>query len=432
MEKLHVALNGTVVGMLEKHVGGAMSFVYQDEWLAQAGARAISLSLPLQPEPFRGDVVYNFFDNLLPDSEFIRSRIQTRFRTTTKRPFDLLASIGSDCVGAIQLYPEHAEVAPVKQVNAVPVSDEEIEQLLQGYREAPLGMGPDSDDFRISLAGAQEKTALLWFDNQWCRPQGSTPTSHIIKLPIGHIAYNNLNLSESCENEWLCLRIAEQFGLPVAQTQLARFGEQRVLIVERFDRRWSRDNSWLIRLPQEDFCQALGIPPALKYEADGGPGIAAAMELLLGSQQPLLDRDAFFKSQIVFWMLAAIDGHAKNFSLFIEPETTYRMTPLYDVFSGYPFMHARGIAPQKAKMAMAALGKGRHYRWSQILPRHFISTARAVGYSEEKTLQVMAELKVQTEQAIANVEAMLPDDFPRSVSDAMFAGVRRQAERLPG
>lgn len=132
----------------------------------------------------------------------------------------------------------------------------------------------------------------------------------------------------------------------------------------------------------------------------------------MGSQQPLLDRDTFFKSQIVFWMLAAIDGHAKNFSLFIEQETVYQMTPLYDVLSGYPFMHALGIAPQKAKMAMAAIGKGRHYRWSQILPRHFISTARAVGYSEEKTLHVMAELKAQTEQAITNVEAMLPDDFP--------------------
>lgn len=432
MEKLRVALNGTVVGTLEKHVGGAMSFVYQEEWLAQAGSRAISLSLPLQPEPFRGDVVYNFFDNLLPDSELIRSRIQARFRTVTKQPFDLLSSIGGDCVGAIQLYPEHAEVAPVKQVNAVPISDEEIEQLLQGYREAPLGMGPNSDDFRISLAGAQEKTALLWFNNQWCRPEGSTPTSHIIKLPIGHIAHNNLDLSESCENEWLCLRMAEQFGLPVAQTQLAHFGEQKVLIVERFDRRWARDNSWLIRLPQEDFCQALSVPPALKYEADGGPDIAAAMELLLGSQQPLLDRDTFFKSQIVFWMLAAIDGHAKNFSLFLQPETTYRMTPLYDVLSGYPFMHARGIAPQKAKMAMAAIGKGRHYRWSQILPRHFISTARAVGYSEEKARQMMAELKAQTEQAIANVEAMLPEDFPRFVSEAIFAGVRRQAARLPG
>lgn len=259
MEKLRVALNGTVVGALEKHAGGAMSFVYQEEWLEQAGARAISLSLPLQPEPFRGDAVYNFFDNLLPDSELIRSRLQVRFRTATKQPFDLLSSIGSDCVGAIQLYPEHADVAPVKQVNAVPVSDEEIEQLLLGYREAPLGMEAGIDDFRISLAGAQEKTALLWFGNRWCRPQGSTPTSHIIKLPIGHIAHNNLDLSASCENEWLCLRMAEQFGLAVAQAKLARFGEQKALIVERFDRRWARDNSWLIRLPQEDFCQALGV-----------------------------------------------------------------------------------------------------------------------------------------------------------------------------
>lgn len=159
---------------------------------------------------------------------------------------------------------------------------------------------------RNSLAGAQEKTALLWYQDRWQRPLGSTPTSHIFKLPIGRIEQNNIDLSESCENEWLCLRIAKAFGFPVAHAELATVGQKKVLIVERFDRRWSRDG-WLMRLPQEDFCQALGVAPALKYESHGGPGIADAMKLLLGSRLATPDREMFFKSQILFWMLAAID-----------------------------------------------------------------------------------------------------------------------------
>jgi serine/threonine-protein kinase HipA len=431
MDKLTLALNGITVGTLEKGGSGEMSFVYHHSWLSRPGARAISLSLPLQQDKFRGAVVYNFFDNLLPDSEQIRSRIQARFQIPTKQPFDLLSRIGSDCVGAIQLYPEGDPVAPVTRIHARPLSDEEIEQLLQGYKEAPLGMEAEIDDFRISLAGAQEKTALLWYRGQWHRPQGSTPTSHILKLPIGYIANNGIDLSDSVENEWLCLKIAEQFGFPVAQCDMTRFGRQKVLVVERFDRRWSQDGSWLMRLPQEDFCQALGVAPALKYESDGGPGIARSMTLLLGSQRASADREMFFKSQILFWMLAAIDGHAKNFSVYIEPGSAYRMTPLYDVMSAFPLMHPTGIPAKKAKMAMAVLGNNRHFHWDRILPRHFVSTAQRVSYSQENVSAMMKEMKEKTEQVIAEVEARLPVDFPAKISHAIFEGLRRQAARLP-
>lgn len=431
MDKLTLALNGIIVGTLEKAGGGEMSFVYHESWLERAGSRAISLSLPLQAAKFRGSVVYNFFDNLLPDNEHIRNRIQARFHIPTRQPFDLLSRIGSDCVGAIQLYPEGEPVSPVTEIHAQPLSDTDIEQLLQGYKEAPLGMGAEIDDFRISIAGAQEKTALLWYRNQWHRPQGSTPTSHILKLPIGYIANNGIDLSESVENEWLCLKIAEKFGFPVARAEIARFGAQKVLIVERFDRRWSQDASWLMRLPQEDFCQALGVAPALKYESDGGPGIASAMKLLLGSQQVAKDRDTFFKSQILFWMLAAIDGHAKNFSLYIEPGSAYRMTPLYDVMSAYPLMHPLGIPAKKAKMAMALQGSNRHFHWSRILPRHFVSMAQRVDYPGENIVRMMAELKEQTGSVIEEVKSLLPDDFPEKISSAIFDGLQRQADRLP-
>lgn len=431
MEKLTLALNGIVVGTLEKAAGGEISFFYHDSWLERSGARAISLSLPLQTVKFRGEVVYNFFDNLLPDSESIRSRIQARFQTPTKQPFDLLSQIGSDCVGAIQLYPEGRQINSVTEIHATSLNDNEIEKLLLGYKEAPLGMEADIDDFRISLAGAQEKTALLWYQNQWHRPEGSTPTSHILKLPIGYIAANGIDLSESVENEWLCLKIAEEFGLPVAYSEIKYFGKQKALVVERFDRRWSPNNSWLMRLPQEDFCQVLGVAPALKYESDGGPGIADAMKLLLGSQQAIQDRDIFFKSQILFWMLAAIDGHAKNFSVFIELDSAFRMTPIYDVMSAFPLMHPRGIPAKKAKMAMALLGRNRHFHWSTILPRHFISTAKQVNYPEDNVVQLMAEMKEKTEQVIAAVKAVLPQGFPEKISEPIFSGLRRQSAKLP-
>lgn len=431
MAKLTLALNGISVGTFEKAVSGEMSFVYHESWLSRAGARAISLSLPLQAATFRGAVVYNFFDNLLPDSDLIRNRLQARFHIPTKQPFDLLSHIGSDCVGAIQLYPEGSQVSPVREIHASALSEWEIEKLLQGYQEAPLGMEADVEDFRISLAGAQEKTALLWYRQQWHRPQGSTPTSHILKLPIGYIANNGIDLSESVENEWLCLKIAERFGIPVARSEIAHFGAQKVLVVERFDRSWSQDGTWLMRLPQEDFCQALGVAPALKYESDGGPGVSDAMKLLLGSQQAVQDRDVFFKSQILFWMLAAIDGHAKNFSIFIEPGSAYRMTPLYDVMSAFPLMHPKGIPAKKAKMAMAVLGGNRHFHWSTILPRHFVSMAQKVNYSPERAIRIMAEMKEKTEQVIADVQATLPADFPFNISDSIFTGLRRQAARLP-
>ncbi|KGM28425.1 type II toxin-antitoxin system HipA family toxin [Photorhabdus luminescens] len=429
MKALTVALNGFEVGTLFRDGTGAMSFQYKDEWLLLNGARAISLSIPLSTQRHRGKEVFNFFDNLLPDSDAVIARIQARFKVQSKHPFDLLASVGRDCVGAIQLYPEGADIPPVSDMVGEPLNDDAIIELLEGYQSFPLGM-TERDDFRISLAGAQEKTALLWHQECWQRPQGSTPTSHIFKLPIGRIEQNNIDLRESCENEWLCLKIAKAFGLPVANAELATFGKLKVLIVERFDRRWSSDGNWLMRLPQEDLCQALGIAPALKYESDGGPGIADAMKLLLGSLQPTQDRETFFKSQILFWLLAAIDGHGKNFSMFIQPESAYKMTPLYDVLSAYPIFATKGIAPKKAKMAMALRGKNRQYNWAYIQPRHFLSTAQHVGFSTETAESLMTRMGEMSGAVIDQVARELPKDFPSHISGPIFEGLDKQAKKL--
>jgi serine/threonine-protein kinase HipA len=421
--RLQVLMNGIRVGQLTKLPTGAMTFQYDRDWLTMPGSRPISLSLPLGPDLQQGAQVYNFFDNLLPDSDRTRAKIQARFQISSRQPFDLLAAIGGDCVGAIQLYPVDQIPTPIAPIQAEPLSIDAIAAMLSGNEDAPLGMIESTDDFRISIAGAQEKTALLWYQDQWCRPLGATATSHIFKLPIGVLSNNNIDLRDSCENEWLCLEIAKAFGLPTASAKIQRFNAVKVLVVERFDRRWSQDSQTLLRLPQEDFCQALGRSPSLKYQADGGPGIAEIMQILLGSEDASHDREQFFRSQILFWLLAATDGHGKNFSLYLEADSRYRLTPLYDILSTYPLMKSGALPKQKAKMAMALRGKKNYYEWNQIQSRHFSSTAKFIDFSVARAEQVVEEMLGQVETIVAQVEASLPQDFPRHIKTPIFEGM---------
>lgn len=211
---------------------------------------------------------------------------------------------------------------------------------------------------------------------------------------------------------------------------LERFDEYRVLVVERFDRRLAQDRSWWMRLPQEDLCQATGTPPACKYESDGGPGMMRIMELLRGSNQPIADREDFLRTQLVFWLLAAIDGHGKNFSIFLLAGGGYRLTPRYDVLSAFPVMGTgRGqLAVQKIRMAMAALGKNRHYRWNEISPRHWLETAKRCGFSGMSGTTI--RLAEQTPKVIETVQRSLPKDFPESVAHSILEGLKSQAEKL--
>jgi serine/threonine-protein kinase HipA len=421
---LNVLLNGILVGQLTKLSTGAMAFQYDSTWLSTPGTRPISLSLPLRQDPYQGDQVYNFFDNLLPDSDRTRAKIQARFQIPSRQPFDLLAVIGADCVGAIQLCPVGSSPKQTTGIQFEPLSTNEIAAMLSGDSNAPLGMMQSSDEFRISIAGAQEKTALLWYQNQWCRPLGTTPTSHIFKLPIGVISNNNIDLSDSCENEWLCLEIAKAFGLPTAHAEIQSFNHVKVLVVERFDRRWSNNGTQLLRLPQEDMCQALGRSPSLKYQSDGGPGIVEIMEILLGAVDATGDRERFLRSQILFWLLAATDGHGKNFSLYLEAENRYRLTPLYDIISAYPLMQTNTLPKQKVKMAMAVRGKKNYYYWDKIQARHFMATAKLVNFPESQAEQILWEMLDQVDTAIEQVIKILPNDFPQHISEPIFQGMR--------
>ena len=424
-------MNGERVGDWHLARGHGHEFVYAESWVGATNTRPISLSLPLRvsQEPYRKGV-QEFFDNLLPDNRQIRERIQRRFAARSSAAFDLLLEIGRDCVGALQLVPEGNPPPDVQRITGTPLTAGDIEKLLIGAVGPRIGREEENDDsFRISIAGAQEKTALLWHNGGWLQPSGATPTTHILKLPIGTNA-PGIDLSTSVENEWLCAQITEQFGIQVAKCRMETFGEQKALVVDRFDRKLARDGKGYLRLPQEDFCQATGKSPDEKYESEGGPGIDAIMEILQNSERAAEDQMDFMRTQVVFWMLAAIDGHAKNFSIYLLPKGAYQLTPRYDILSAYPVLgHGRGkLAPERIKMAMSVKGKSRHYVWTEIHARHWIETAKRHGITNMNS--IVEDLVAKTPAVIDRVRSLLPTDFPSQIAETILAGLRSRAEQL--
>jgi len=429
--ELGIWLNGIRVGTWAIASKGIHEFTYIHAWLTHPQTRPISLSLPLADPgyAYRGEVVAAFFDNLLPDSTEIRQRIRARYGAASLSAFDLLAEVGRDCVGAIQLLPEGEEPVSGGRIEGRPVDEHEIAAILKGLTTTVSGGRLADEEFRISLAGAQEKTALLRHEGRWLVPHGSTPSTHILKLPLGRVGGIGFDMSGSVENEWLCSKIATALGLKTARCQIARFEDVSALVVERFDRRSSDDGQRILRLPQEDFCQITGTPPTGKYESDGGPGIEAIMRILLGSQEAAADREAFMATQALFWLLAAPDGHAKNFSVFIERGGRFRLTPLYDIMSAYPILgHGdKLMPPERLKLAMALRGANRHYEWRKIGPRHFRETARRCGLEatyEEAATRILGALP----DALESTARALPEDFPRTISDPIIEGMSRQAK----
>ncbi|MCE5182380.1 MAG: type II toxin-antitoxin system HipA family toxin [Betaproteobacteria bacterium] len=433
-QKLNIWMNGIPVGYWETARQGER-LGYFDEWLADEQSRPLSLSLPFLPgnAPYQGQVVTDYFDNLLPDNDAIRRRLAQRHQTGGTDAFQLLAKLGRDCVGAIQLLPEDEAPSDVYEINGEELNTAGIAQRLRNTTSAQaLGQQDHDEELRLSIAGAQEKTALLRHEGQWFLPHGSTPTTHIFKLPLGLVGHMQADMRTSVENEWLCSKIMAAYGIPIARCEIEHFDDQKALVVERFDRTPSSDGSWIIRLPQEDMCQATGTSPLRKYQSDGGPGIAQIMELLLGSDNVEQDRNNFFKTQIIFWVLAAIDGHGKNFSIAHLPGSSYRATPIYDVLSAHPVI-GKGmnqISPQKTKLAMAVRGSANHYLIEKIQRRHWIAQAQQVGLGAALTEQLIREVIESTEPVIGEVGKLLPDDFPMDIAEAIFSGMRRQSAKL--
>jgi serine/threonine-protein kinase HipA len=431
-QELCVWMNGQLVGTWSKSRFGVSVFEYEPSWLTSEYARPLSISLPIPIAggEIRGEVVQNYFDNLLPDAQPIRDRLQKKFKTKDTDAYSLLEAIGRDCIGAVQLLPPGEEPEGFDRIDSRLLSEADISQILiDASTGAAPGQVPDDNPFRISLAGAQEKTALLRIGDEWHLPQRATPTSHILKLPLGLIGgYKGMDMSTSVENEWLCAQLLDAIGFDVATTDMASFLDKKVLVVERFDRRWMDDNKWLARLPQEDFCQVFGLSSAKKYEVDGGPGIVDILSKLEGSENQEDDRLHFLLVQFVFWLLAALDGHAKNFSISLQQGGDYMLTPFYDVLSFWPVI---GNAPNKqskykAPMAMGVRGRSMHRKLVEIQTRHWAGLAKKSGL--QLAFETMISISSQIENVFESIRPRLPPDFPMKLWDAIYAGTQTQAK----
>jgi serine/threonine-protein kinase HipA len=420
---LNVFLNGRLVGVLRREATGAIEFQYDSRWLDWRTTFPVSLSLPLREDRYVGAPVVNVFDNLLPDSDVIRKRIAGRVGADGTDAYSMLAALGHDCVGALQFLPDGIDPGHAGSSDGRPVGKKAIADMIENLATTPLGLDEDQD-FRISIAGAQEKTALLRKHGRWFKPIGTAATTHILKPQIGRLP-NGVDLSNSVENEYLCLKLLDAFGVPAAKAEIADFGKRRTLIVERFDRLWAGDGR-LLRLPQEDMCQALSVPPTRKYQTEGGPGIVEIVSLLKGSDMPERDIAAFMRACIIFWLIGATDGHAKNFSIFLGPGGRFRMTPLYDVLSAQPSLDAGQIPRKKFKLAMS-VGQSRHYSVHEIMPRHFMQTADAAGIGTRAMRSIFEDLAANAEKQADAAISAIGRGLPEQLIEAIRTAIGRRA-----
>jgi serine/threonine-protein kinase HipA len=425
-EVLDVYLNGKLVGHFGRERTGAVDFRYSQSWLDWDNAIPVSLSLPLREDHYTGDPVIAVFDNLLPDTSDIRRSIAAKTGASGNDPHSLLAAIGRDCVGALQFLPRDAEPPDVSSIQARRLNDEAIAGIIGNLARNPLGI-EENRDFRISIAGAQEKTALLRRNGHWYMPLGTTPTTHILKPQIGLLS-NGIDMSRSVENEHFCLTLASAIGIPSANTRIVDFGQTRVLVVERFDRTWTRDKR-LLRIPQEDCCQSLSVPSSRKYQSDGGPTALQIASLLQGSDQPEADRKLFFKALVLFWLLGATDGHAKNFSVHLKPGGRFRMTPLYDVLSLQPAADAKKLRHTDYKLAMS-VGDNKHYVVKEVAPRHFMQDGEKARLPRGTMDTVFAELIAAAHAALETAANAMPPDCPSTLIDSIARGFKRRLAEI--
>lgn len=427
---LCVFLNGDLVGRLTKDRRGGLSFAYDPAHLEREAAVPVSLSLPLDDRAYAGEPVSNVFENLLPDLPAVRDAMAARLRADGSDIHSLLAAAGADCVGALQFLPDGHAPGPAGSTEGREIGEAAVAGLLRSLGRFPLGLGLDGeqgDDLRISIAGAQEKTALLRRDGRWFVPLGTTATTHILKPAIGRRP--DLDLSSSVHNEWFCLAVLRALGLPAANAEIHHFEGEPTLAVERFDRRWSAADGTgarrLSRLPQEDMLQALGLPRARKYETDGGPGIAEVCAVLGSADDPRRDRMVFLRAQAAYWLLAATDGHAKNFSVFLGPAGRFALAPLYDVMSLQPNLDTGELPRNKAQLAMA-VGNSRRRRVDVVRWRHFMQSARAFSLPLVEVEAALNEIGAAFPKALDHVAANLPESFPLSLADAIASGALRR------
>lgn len=409
MRRLTAYLNGTRIGWFEQLRSGAVVLTYDRSWQHRRTTTELSLSLPKSRARHEGAEPLNYLWNLLPDSDAVLNRWASQFGVSARNPMALLAYVGVDAAGAVQLVnSEDFDDAELTGNSGIDVIGEAgVAEHLRVLRADPSAWATrNQTSGYFSLAGAQSKFTLAKSPKGWGVPTGFAPSTHIVKPGVNGLALSDLN-------EHLTMRAAHHLGLLVAESRLMRFEDQTAIVIERYDRGLARDGegtSVVVRIHQEDLAQATGTPPTQKYQSEGGPGIAAigalmAQELGQGAGFHL---SRFFDATLFNWAALATDAHAKNYALLygVWPGVRAGLAPLYDLGSvlAYPDLNQR-----KAALAMSF---GGHYRAYEIEPRHIMAEARGLGISEERVVHRARE-----------IVRGLPDAFSQAVREISQVGL---------
>ena len=416
MTELAVVANRRRLGTLTRSRGGDLSFVYLKQWRQDPDAFPLSLSMPLRADPYPRASVEPWLAGLLPDDEDVLRAWSSRFQVSRRNVFGLLSEVGEDCAGAVQFVrPQRLD----EFLDAGPQSVEWLTEEMVGHRLAELRLDPalgrrPDDAGRFSLPGVQPKTALLFEDGRWGLPAGATPTTHILKP-------QNPRFSGLVENEHLCLRLARAAGLPAASTRIERFGDQLALVVTRYDRR--RIGPEWVRLHQEDFCQALGVPPERKYQNEGGPTVRTMVDLVRAeSAQPDEDAQTLARSIMLNWILGATDSHAKNFSLLMGPAGQVRLAPLYDIASFFPYSED----PRRLKLSNRVGGK---YRLHDIGRREW-ERFRTENDLDWDTVAACRALAQRVRNVLPEAAAAGPDAGDNRIIEELAERLAKRAEAV--
>ena len=394
-DSLLVVLDGVIAGTLERLSGGRLKFDYAEAYRDRPGATSLSLSMPLQVRSHSDRTITPWLWGLLPDNDAVVTRWARHFHVATSSPFSLLAtSIGVDCAGAVHFAPpDEIDRVLTRPGEVTWLTENEVGQRLRDLREDSTSWLGRSFTGQFSLAGAQAKTALLFKDGRWGVPSGSTATTHILKPAVAGLDDHDLN-------EHLCLDAARRVGLMAVRTRVSQFGNESAVVVERYDRR--DVGGEIIRVHQEDLCQALGLPPSLKYQNEGGPGPGDVVKLLRSAMPSRAADDAvsrFADALIWNWLIAGTDAHAKNYSLLLAGDQV-RLAPLYDIASALP----SGIHERKLKFAMKLGGDQRVLLFQNIWPE----AAREMALDADALVGRVRELAALAADAFADA-AKAPD-----------------------
>ncbi|MGA2993090.1 type II toxin-antitoxin system HipA family toxin [Bradyrhizobium sp.] len=397
-DELVALLDGNEVGRVRNGARGRLTFVYDSKWRDTGGAYPLSLSMPLAAEEHGPAVVQAFLWGLLPDNERVLDRWAKKFQVSARNVFALISHVGEDCAGAVQFVrPDRLEALKSGKEDKVEWLDESaIAKRLQALREDHAAWRLPRDTGQFSLAGTQPKTALLLQKSRWGVPSGRIPTTHILKPPTGHF-------DGHAENEHICLQLARHLGFPVAETKVTRFGKEIAIVIERYDRQIIGND--IVRIHQEDICQARGTLPTKKYQNEGGPSPSDIIELLRTySTDREVDIDTFVDALAFNWLIAGTDAHAKNYSLLLAGGPEIRLAPLYDIASILPYDE---VDAQKIKLAMKI---GDEYKLSQIGLRQWQKFAREMRFDADKVRAGLTQMAEQLPDFVTAVQMQAKKD----------------------